>query len=439
MKTNNNLSRFVNPRLQDPYMESMNFLNEVSIIYPDAISFGSGRPDQNYFDVREVASQMDAYIESCGHQPEDNAGSNQLGQYNKTKGIINQHIANLLRNDEQIDVSPEDIIIINGAQEGMVIVIDTIFHSPDDVLLVSDPSYIGFVGYAKIAGLEIVPVRRDEDSVCLDHLKKTLERLKQEGKPAKALYEVPDFHNPTGTYMPLEKRKKLLDMAEEHDFLVVEDNPYGYFIYETDKIPTLKALDRNKRVIHLGSFSKSIFPAVRMGFLVADQEMTHNGKTIKLIDECKKTKSFVSVNTSTILQAMVGGFLEERNYALKEYNRQKVEAVRQKRDLMARELERHFKDLPNGNGISWKVPIGGFFLVVDLPFKVTDHMLLECVKDYGAIFCPMTYFSLIEGTTDHQIRLAFSCLSHEKIKEGISRLASFIKDKLNTANTAVDA
>ncbi len=431
MNNKNNLSRFVNPRLQDPYMESMNFLNEVSIINPDAISFGSGRPDQDYFDVREVVSHLDSYIESSGQSLDDNSMYNQLGQYNKTKGIINQHISRLLANDEQIHVSPEDIIITNGAQEGMVIVIDSIFHSPTDVLLVSDPSYIGFVGYAKIAGLEIVPVRRDENSVCLDHLEETLLRLEKEGKHASALYEVPDFHNPTGTYMPLHKRKKLLEMAEDHDFLVVEDNPYGYFIYETEKIPTLKALDRNRRVIYLGSFSKTIFPAVRMGYLVADQEMESNGKKIKLVDECKKTKSFVSVNTSTILQAMVGGFLESLNFELKDYCLDKVAAIREKRDLMVRELDNHFSGYSNHRPISWKIPPGGFFLVIDLPFKITGPMLLECVKDYGVIFCPMTYFSLLEGTTDHQIRLAFSCLSHDKIKEGIVRLASFIKDKMN--------
>jgi len=419
----------VNSRLFDDYLERMNFLNEISIIYPNAISFGSGRPDQDFFHVKDVLSHFHSYLElSKPANMELDAFYDYIGQYNKTKGIINEAIAKLIANDENIIADPEDIMMTDGAQEGMAIVINSLFESPDDVLLVSDPSYIGFVGYAKICGITMCAINRDEDSINFDHLEATIERLKKEGKTPKVLYEVPDFHNPSTAYMPLEKRKKLIELAEKHNFYIVEDNPYGYFVYETEKIPTLKALDRYRRVIYLGSFSKTIFPSIRLGYLVVDQVVDHKGKEIRLIEEFKKTKSFITVNTSTLLQAMAAGLIHQEGYSLYKSCNERVGAYKKKRDAMIEALERHFPASESWTkGISWKKPLGGFFLVIDIPFQMTDKLLGECVKEYNVIFCPMSYFCLNEEVGARQIRLAFSNLSPKTIDEGISRLASFIK------------
>ncbi|UCH94311.1 MAG: aminotransferase class I/II-fold pyridoxal phosphate-dependent enzyme, partial [Candidatus Aminicenantes bacterium] len=161
----------INTRLFEDYMERMNFLNEVSIINPNAISFGSGRPDKAFFDVKEIIANFHSYAQlHVSGEEELEEFYNDLGQYNKTNGIITDAIAKLLFNDENIKAGPEDIIVTIGGQEGMAIVINGIFESSDDVLLISDPSYIGFVGYAKIYGTPIIPIDRDENSVCLDHL-----------------------------------------------------------------------------------------------------------------------------------------------------------------------------------------------------------------------------------------------------------------------------
>jgi (S)-3,5-dihydroxyphenylglycine transaminase len=135
----------INHHLFGSYLDRMNFLNEISIDYPDAISFGSGRPDKRFFNVKDVVSCFFSI---------DGGDFNALGQYNKTNGIINESISMLLRNDEAIAALPGNIILTDGAQEGMAIVINTLFEpgSNHDVLLVSDPSYIGFVGYAKDIG-----------------------------------------------------------------------------------------------------------------------------------------------------------------------------------------------------------------------------------------------------------------------------------------------
>jgi (S)-3,5-dihydroxyphenylglycine transaminase len=422
----------INTRLFDDYLERMNFLNEVSIIHPRAISFGSGRPDQAFFNVKDLIDNFHSFARThdSGEGEDGDAFYNSLGQYNKTNGIINEVIAKLLSNDENIQVQPEDIILTVGGQEGMAIVINGLFESANDVLLTSDPSYIGFIGYAKIYGTPIVSIRRDEDSVSLDHLETTIRQLKKQGKNPKVFYEVPDFHNPSGAYMPLAKRKALLELAEKHNFLIVEDNPYGYFIYDGEKIPTLKALDQHRRVIHLGSFAKTIFPSLRLGYLVVDQCFRDNHREVKLVDEFKKVKSFITVNTSTLIQGMAGSYLQKQGYSLKKANIRKVAAFKTKRDAMVGALADHFSSPGKGkNTVKWSTPAGGFFLSVEVPFEITDALLQECVEEYGVIFCPMSYFYLDEKLGARQMRLAFSNLSLETIKEGIGRLANFIKSK----------
>ncbi len=421
----------INNRLFDSYLERMNFLNEISIDYPGAISFGSGRPDMHFFNVKEIISCFHSFAASKqGNGKDIEEFYNSLGQYNKTKGIINEDVSRLLWNDEHIMADPADIVMTDGAQEGMTIIINTLFESNDDVLLVSDPSYIGFIGYAKIYGVPIFPIKRDQDCIDLNHLEAAIIKLKKEGKNPKVLYEVADFHNPTGVYMPLEKRKLLIELAQKHNFLIVEDNPYGYFIYDTEKIPTLKALDKNQRVIYLGSFSKTLFPSIRLGYIVADQEINYNNKKMKLVEELKKTKSFTTVNTSTLLQAMVGSFLQRQNHSLIESCEKKTAALRKKRDTMIESLSFHLPDSESwAKKIGWNKPVGGFFLVLDLPFKITERTLKECVENHSVIFCPMSFFCLKEDEGGYQIRLAFSNLSPIKIEQGIERLSVFIKKR----------
>lgn len=417
----------MNRNLFDTYLESMNFLNEISINYPGAISFASGRPYKDFFDVESAVSGIKSYVEE--NKPKNQSTDeffNYLGQYNKTKGIVNESISRLLYNDEQINVDPEDIIMTDGAQEGMAIIINTLFSSPDDVLLVSDPSYIGFVGYAKIAGIPIHTINRNKFSTDLDHLENTIRELLKQGKKPRAIYEIPDFHNPTGSYMPLNERKRIIELAEEYDFYIIEDNPYGYFIYDVEKIPTLKALDRYKRVIYMGSFAKTIFPSLRLGYLIVDQKIKNQNKVYNLVDECKKVKSFITVNTSALLQAMAGAILQRENYSLKSFCRQKVEYCKKNRDALLNAVKHYL-----GPNQKWQKPAGGFFMVIDIPFSVSDNLILECAEKYSVIFCPMYLFCLNKTKGANQIRLAFSNLTTDEIELGIERLARFLQSHLS--------
>ncbi len=415
----------MNNNLFDTYLESMNFLNEISIKHQSAISFGSGRPREEFFNVEEVVLGVKEFVRNNKPQNMDlNDYFNYLGQYNLTKGIINEAIAKLLYNDEQIIVNPEDIIITDGAQEAMAIVINTLFSSQKDVLLVSEPSYIGFIGYAKIAGITVCTVKRSRQSMDIDDLETTITGLIKQGKRPKVIYEVPDFHNPTGGYMPLNERIRMIELAQKYDFYIVEDNPYGYYIYDTGKIPTLKALDKYKRVIHIGSFSKTIFPSMRLGYLVADGKIKRGNSSYRLSEECKKVKSFITVNTSTLLQAMAGAVIQKENYSLKAFCKPKVENCKRNRDAMVKAL-----DCCMGSRQKWEKPSGGFFMVVDVPFRLTDNMILECVEKLSVIFCPMYMFCIDKNKGQNQMRLAFCNLTVKQIEDGIERLSEFIRSK----------
>lgn len=405
----------MNMNLFDPYLDSMNFLNEACIKYPEAISFGSGRPKEGFFHLAEVIGGVEKYSESI------NKNIDYLGQYNMTKGIINDSIAKLVKNDEGITISPDDIIVTDGAQEAMAIVINTLFDK-GDVLIVTDPSYVGFIGYAKIAGIDIRVVKRTDTGIDFDDLERVIKKVISENKKIAAMYEVPDYQNPTGISLPLEERKQLLEFAQKYNFFIIEDNPYSYYCYDNEKIPTLKAFDTNKRVIHIGSTSKTVFPSLRIGYLLIDQEIEVNGKTIKLAEECKKVKSFITVNTSSVLQAMFGAVLYENNFSLKQYCSDKVLYCKNNCNKIADFIEKEFSSICN----NWEKPKGGFFTTLKIPFDPTQEMIMNAVEKFGVIVCPMSMFCIDPENGRNKIRLSFSQMTPEQINEGMNRIKRWI-------------
>ena len=406
----------MNNFLHNPYLESMNFLNEASLLYPDAISFGSGRPKEDFFHLNEVVAGVSRFAEITGK------GINYFGQYNMTKGIINDCIAKLVKKDENIDILPDDIIVTDGAQEAMIILIETLFDS-GDVLIVSDPSYVGFIGFAKIAGIDIRVIKRTDVGIGFNDLEHIISEVKKEGKKVAAMYEVPDFHNPTGISLPVNERLDLLDIAEKNDFYIIEDNPYGYYCYSSKKNPTMKELDKNKRVIHIGSTSKTVFPSLRIGYLLIDQEITVNGEKRKLAEECKKVKSFTTVNTSSLLQAMFGSLLYENKFSLKESCKEKVAYCKKNRDVLAEIIENEFDFCEK-----WIKPEGGYFTSVKIPFDPTNEMILKAAQKYGVIVCPMSMFCIEPKNGENTIRLSFSQMTVDQIKIGMGRMKEWIND-----------
>ncbi|MFB6453958.1 PLP-dependent aminotransferase family protein [Chitinophaga sp. Hz27] len=424
----------INPFLDNIGDDVMGFLNEVQLQYTDAISFASGRPEERHFGIENFSEYIAAFVDfmAAALHKKPHEIMQHLGQYNRAKGIINEQISAYLRTDENIHVTPEDITITVGSQEAMTLAVTTLVDREKDIIIVEDPTYVGLTHFSIIGGYQVSPVPVSEEGISLHVLEEKLIEHSKEGKKVKLVYVIPDFQNPTGTSMPLANRYKLLELAETYDFLILEDNAYGEFVYGRDPVPSIKALDKYKRVIYMRSFSKTLYPSLRLSAMVTDRSVVRNGVAVKLNDLLAKTKGYTTVNTSTLTQAILGGILIKNNCSLKEINREKVASMQQKRDQVLNALCSHINTEENSwaENISWNVPDGGFFATIKVPFAVCKTDVEKCAATFKVIFTPMSFFFLADGG-NKEIRIAFSNLSPEQIHTGIGRLVDYFKYRLS--------
>ena len=410
----------------DPLMDVMNFLNEIVFDYPEAISFAPGRPPADLFDVENSLQAIKRFVRFAANN--DGCAERRvwqdLGQYNRTNGIIRDLISEQLANDEGIHVSAESIIVTVGAQEAMAIALTGLFDPASDVLLVSDPTYIGITSLARILGIRVIPVPADDEGVDPEEVERAIERCRALGRP-RAFYDIPSFNNPLGTTLSLDRRRRLLEVCKKHGVLIIEDNPYGMFAYEGMQAPPIKALDvgPEKMVLYIGSFAKTLFPGLRLGYLIADQREARMGNI--LARELSKVKSLLTVNSSPLLQGVVAGILLDQGGSLQSVVTPKRERLRRNRDLMLECLSAQFENTP---GVHWNRPEGGYFLVVTLPFSFGKEELKRCASRYGVIVTPMRFFTVGAGH-ECRIRLSFSCVDEETIREGIRRFGIFVNDR----------
>ncbi|MFY1671407.1 PLP-dependent aminotransferase family protein [Plantactinospora sp. WMMB334] len=418
----------LHPALSDPTMRSMTFLNEIADRHPGAISFAPGRPYDGFFEL----PALDRYFQLFVRHSIEHKGltsdqlARQMFQYGRTKGIIHDLIARHLAVDEGMHVDPESIVVTVGCQEAMLLVLLALRSGPDDVVLAVEPTYVGLAGSAALAGLPVMPVRDGPDGIDLEHLEGQIGAARAAGRRPRALYVVSDFANPSGKVLPLRARHGLLEVASASGVLVLEDNPYRLFGDSDGALPTLKALDRDRTVVHLGSLSKSCLPGARIGYAVADQEIVQPGGARTLFaDELAKVKSMVTVNTSPIVQAIAGGRLLEHGCSLVAGNAREIEVYRRNRRVLLDALAASF---PAGGstGVTWTAPEGGFFVVLSVPFEADAEALDESAREFGVLWTPMRDFYRFGGGA-RQLRLSCSTLEPRGITDGVRRLAAFVE------------
>ncbi|GGQ82765.1 aminotransferase-like domain-containing protein [Kitasatospora griseola] len=416
--------------LADPLLDAMTFLNEVTERYPDALSFAPGRPHEGFFEPEDVHGHLDAYLAHLAERGlSGSAVRTALFQYGPTKGIIADLVARTLANDEGLHAAPESLVLTVGAQEGMLLVLRALCATPEDVLLVSSPCYVGVTGAARLLDVATVPVPEGPDGGPDPQAVRAAARaVRAAGRRPRALYVVPDFANPSGTSMPVEARAGLLDAAAEEGLLVIEDNPYGFFAREAGDRPTLKALDRRRQVIYLGSFAKTCFPGARLGYVVADQQvLAPDGRTTLLADELAKLKSMTTVNTPALSQAVIGGMLLRHDCRLRDANAPARAHYAANLAALLRELERHFPPAERARlGVSWNEPEGGFFAVLQVPFTADGAAMERCAREHGVLWTPMAPF-YPAGGGERRLRLSISALSERQIGTGVARLADFVR------------
>nr|AGS49762.1 alpha-aminoadipate aminotransferase [uncultured bacterium esnapd15] len=413
--------------VSDPVLDTMNFLNEVTLRYPEAISFAPGRPYDGFFETEEVLAHLRRYLD---HLTDQGASPAQVRtaiyQYGPTAGQIREIIADSLRRDEGIDVPAESIVVTVGAQEAMMLVVRALIRDSEDVLLVSSPCYVGITGVARLLDVTLGPVAESAEGFSMDNLEAAIRAERAAGRRPRAFYLVPDHANPSGSTLSEADRTELLDLAAREDLLILEDTPYR-LVSPGEPVRTLKALDRRRSVVHLGSYSKTIFPGARVGFAVADQTVVGDDSRAGLLaDELSRIKSMVTVNTSSLSQAVVAGALLAAGGRVSELN---AKAAGHYGDAMRRVLDRLAERLPESRraelGVRWNEPSGGFFLSLTVRFEADDAALTRCAEEFGVIWTPMRYFHPDDGGRQ-AIRLSVSYLSPEEIDKGITRLVAFI-------------
>ena len=418
----------LHPSVNDPVLSRMNFLNEITYTYPQAISFAPGRPYDGFFELDDVFAQLrrySQYLEDRGASPAEVRRS--FYQYGPTAGQIREIIADSLRQDEGFTASPASIVVTVGGQEAMFLALRTLFAAPSDVLILVTPCYVGIIGAARLLDVPVVSVPEREGRLDIAGLAAAVRAERSAGRRPRAVYLVPDYANPTGTTLDLASRTALLDLAEREGLLVLEDSPYR-LTGTAPRLPSLKALDRNRSVIQLGTYSKTIFPGARVGYVVADQEVVDAAGASRLLaDDFAKVKSMITVNTSSLSQAVAAGALLNAEGRLSEHGAKAAEHYSRS---MAETLDCLEQQLPPERrrelGVSWNRPDGGFFLTVHTRSRTGTAALERSAREFGVLWTPMEYF-YPHGGGETDIRLSISYLTIPEIHRGVDRLVRFIE------------
>jgi (S)-3,5-dihydroxyphenylglycine transaminase len=422
--------------VSDPLLDTMNFLNEITDRYPDAISFAPGRPYAGFFETEHIFGYLERYLKHLRDQGRSPAAvRDAVFQYGPTGGQIREVIADWLNKDENIRVSPEAIVVTVGCQEAMLLTLRALVSGPDDLFLVSSPCYVGITGAAALLDIEVAPVHERDDGLHCADLATAVRAGRIARRRARVFYTVPDHANPSGNTMPLAVRHELLELADTLDLIILEDSPYR-LVSPGRQLPSLKSLDRHGRVVHLGSLSKTLLPGARVGFAIADQLVRdESGATSLLADELCKIKSMVTVNTSPLSQAVVAGMLLAHGGTVAELNHEMTRYYGEAMSSTLRCLDRQFPAARRGTlGVRWNRPSGGFFLNMTVPFVADNDALARCAGTHQVLWTPMSYFYPLGGG-DHGIRLSISALEPDDISTGIGRLAAFIESEVIAAGT----
>ncbi len=305
-----------------------------------------------------------------------------------------------------------EIMVTTGSQQALDLA-SRLFLDPGDIIIVDSPTYLQALAAFKQFDPEFLSIPVDGEGMRTDLLEEELRRLGHEGRRPKILYAVPSFHNPTTTVLSMERRRRLLELAEEHDFLILEDNPYGYISFEGAMPTPIKAMDRSGRVLYMSTFSKIVSPGLRIGWVAARREF---------IVKMAEAKSNIDICSDGLSQYVASELLR-RGLAERQIGHI-TKVYRRKRDLMLETMEAGFPE-----GAEWTKPGGGLFIWVKMPEGIdTDEVLKEALKN-GVAYIPGSNFFL-DPSIRNYLRLNYSYPSEEDIVEGITLLGRIFKGRL---------
>jgi 2-aminoadipate transaminase len=382
----------------------------------DMISFAPGYPAPETFpwtEFQEIARELLSGADGS------------VLQYGPTRGFkpLLDAVAGIMQSRD-VSTSTERLLVTTGSQQGLDL-IARVLIDPGDVVLMELPTYTGAITAFRNVQARMEGVRQEADGIDLDDLDAVYGRAIADGRRVRFLYVVPNFQNPTGLLISLKKRRALLEWAERHNVLIVEDDPYRELYFEDSTqvadVRPIRADDYTGRVIYLSSFSKTLAPGYRVAWIDAPPAVTAKFEMAKQAgDLC--TGGF---DQRVVFEAARRGILERGLPVLRAH-------YQAKRDVMVQALRREF-----GSDVTWPEPRGGFFLWATLPGKIDAEAMIERSVRNGVIYVAGEAFFVNAGSQSaprdsgrNIVRLAFSAPTHERIIEGVSRLARTVREEL---------
>jgi 2-aminoadipate transaminase len=373
---------------------------------PGLISFAGGLPDPHVFPVEEIREITNEILTKEPHR---------ALQYGLTSGDIRlRKILAQRAAAEGMPLTEENVLITTASQQGLEL-ISKIFIDPGDVVIVEMPSYLGGLNAFTTYRADLVTIPLDENGMRVDLLGEKLKELEDAERLPKFVYTVPDFQNPAGVTLSTDRREKLLEICYRYDLPLVEDTPYRELRFEGEAPPDLLSMDDRGHVVSLHTFSKILFPGMRLGWALASKD---------IIDKMELAKQSMDLCTPSFTQSIVLRYIERG--LLDPQIQSIIEIYRRKRDIMLQALETH---MPKVEGLSWTRPQGGLFLWVTLPDEIdTEEMFNEAVENDVAYVLGKAFCANFGG--EHSMRLNFSYPDEAEITEGVRRLAEAVKSRL---------
>ncbi|NOZ91965.1 MAG: PLP-dependent aminotransferase family protein [Dictyoglomi bacterium] len=366
------------------------------------ISLAGGYPEPGLFPLDKIRQAVNSAIDKYGPK---------MMQYSPTQGVPEflEYLRWFMREKEGCHHCDEESVMVVSASQQALSLLSQVLIDPGDIIIVEEPTYVGGLVAFRSMQARFVGVPMDENGMDMDILEQKLKKHRAKGDPVKAIYTIPTFQNPAGYMMSVERRRRLVELAKEYNVLVIEDDPYGYLVYEGERPPTIKSFDDASTVIYLSTYSKTLVPGFRLGFAVGHPEVIRKMIVAKqAADLC--TAAFVQYAT---LEYMNLGFFEEHLKTL-------IESYGAKMRVMLDALQEHFGDV---EGVKWSVPKGGFFIWMELPEWVDTYEMFRYAVDAGVVYVyGSAFYPYPELGKRNTLRLNFSLPTADDIKEGIRRL-----------------
>ncbi|MCH5356718.1 PLP-dependent aminotransferase family protein [Limosilactobacillus reuteri] len=369
---------------------------------PKIISFAGGLPAPELFPVKEMKAAVDKVFEEHGQE---------AMQYGAAKGVtalrevIQQHV----KEKENVDSELDNVLVTTGSEQALDLV-GKAFVDPDDTVLVEQPTYLCALDVFRSYGANFASVEMDEDGMKMDALEEALKA----NPNTKLIYTVPNFQNPTGRTMTEERRKQLAELAEKYDVYVLEDNPYGEIRFAGQHVPAVKSFDKSGHVFYMSTFSKTLAPGFRLGWLVADKAV---------VNKLTVLKQSADLHTDNLAQFAVAQFFADNDV---DAHVKEISALYGKRkDLMLEGIKKYFPE-----GVKYTDPEGGMFLWVEVPgVDDTVELFKECLE-HDVAFVPGDPFFAGE-VQPGAFRLNYSNMKEDQIEVGLKRLGAALTAAVN--------